>query len=155
MSMSESESHGRAGLVAFRYLDFSLYELERFFVVAALEMMSVAVGWQVYEITRRPLDLGLVGLAQFLPGIFLFLIAGQAADHYPRQRILQCCWVAFAGISALLLGFTLRGAFSRRLPSQQSRSAGRPPKPDSPGTPAAAVVPLRLPRPAVRRQLSP
>ena len=50
-----------------------------------------------------------MGLAQFLPGIFLFLVAGQTADRFPRQRILQCCYVGFAGISALLLGFTLRG----------------------------------------------
>src|SRR5229473_3198848 len=58
-----------AGRIAFTYPDFSIYQVARFFIVAALEMQSVAVGWQVYEITKRPLDLGLIGLAQFLPGV--------------------------------------------------------------------------------------
>src|SRR6266852_5008714 len=76
--------------------------LARFFIVLAGEMQSVAVGWQVYEITKRPLDLGLVGLAQFLPGIFLFLVAGHAADRIARQRILQTCCAAFSICSLLL-----------------------------------------------------
>src|SRR5579884_3445500 len=70
-------------------------------------MQSVAVGWQVYEITRRPLDLGLVGLAQFLPGICLFLIAGHTIDRVPRLRILKACFLAFSLCSALLLALTL------------------------------------------------
>jgi len=107
--MSESESHRRAGLAAFRHLDFTLYELERFFVVAALEMMSVAVGWQVYEITRRPLDLGLVGLAQFLPNVFLFLLAGHAADRFSRKNLLLICNLGFAICCALLIEITQRG----------------------------------------------
>jgi MFS family permease len=81
----------------------------RFLATIAGEMQAVAVAWQIYGITGRALDLGLVGLAQFLPGILLFLIAGQTADRYPRQRILQCCYVAFAGISTVLLGFTIHG----------------------------------------------
>jgi MFS family permease len=97
------------GRAAFRYAGFRYYMTSRMLVTVASEMQAVAVGWQIYALTGRALDLGLVGLAQFLPGIFLFLIAGQAADRYPRQRILQGCWIAFAGISALLLGFTLRG----------------------------------------------
>ena len=107
--MSESESHRRAGLAAFRHLDFTLYELERFFVVAALEMMSVAVGWQVYEITRRPLDLGLVGLAQFLPNVFLFLLAGHAADRFSRKNLLLICNLGFGICCALLIEITQRG----------------------------------------------
>jgi MFS family permease len=75
----------------------------------ASEMQAVAVGWQVYGLTHRALDLGLVGLAQFLPGILLFLPAGQTADRFPRQRILQACYVAFACVSALLLALTLHG----------------------------------------------
>jgi MFS family permease len=73
----------------------------------ASEMLAVAVGWQVYELTRRPLDLGLIGLAQFLPGVCLFLVAGHAADRIPRQRILQTCWASFAVCSLLLLAFSL------------------------------------------------
>jgi MFS family permease len=84
----------------------------RMLATIASEMQAVAVGWQIYSLTHRALDLGLVGLAQFLPGILLFLVAGQTADRFPRQRILQCCYVAFAAISALLLGLTLRGLTS-------------------------------------------
>jgi MFS family permease len=75
-------------------------------------MQCVAVGWQVYEITHRPLDLGLVGLAQFLPGILLFLIAGHTADRIARQRILQTCYAGFSVCSLLLLTFTLHGTGS-------------------------------------------
>ena len=73
--MSVPDSHGHAGLAAFRHINFTLYAAGRFCVVAALEMQSVAVGWQIYEITRRPLDLGYVGLAQFIPVIALFLVS--------------------------------------------------------------------------------
>ena len=107
--MSEPESHAHAGLSAFRHLDFMLYQLERFFVVAGLEILSVAVGWQVYEITRRPLDLGYVGLAQFLPNVFLFLLAGHAADRFSRKGILLLCNLAFALCCALLIVITVHG----------------------------------------------
>ena len=107
--MSQPESHAHAGLSAFRHLDFTLYQLERFFVVSGLEMLSVAVGWQVYEITRRPLDLGYVGLAQFLPNVFLFLLAGHAADRFNRKSILLLCNLAFAACYVLLIEITHRG----------------------------------------------
>ena len=98
-----------SGRAAFRYANFRYYMTARVFVTLASEMQAVAVGWQIYALTHRALDLGLVGLAQFLPGIVLFLVAGHAADRYRRQRILQCCYVAFAVVSALLLGLSLRG----------------------------------------------
>ena len=98
-----------AGRVAFGYPSFRFYMTARALVTVSTEMQAVAVGWQVYSITGKALDLGLVGLAQFLPGIFLFLIAGQTADRFPRRRILQCCYVGFAGVSTLLLAFTMRG----------------------------------------------
>lgn len=98
-----------AGRIAFTYPDFTVYALARGLIVVALEMQSVAVGWQVYEITKRPLDLGLVGLAQFLPGILLFLAAGHAADHFDRRRLLMWCYGGFALCSGLLLQISLRG----------------------------------------------
>src|ERR1035441_2027206 len=64
---------------AFRHPGFRLYMAARFLTAACSEMQAVAVAWQVYGMTHRPLDLGLVGLAQFLPGILLFLVVGQAA----------------------------------------------------------------------------
>lgn len=77
--------------------------MARFFIVVALEMQSVAVGWKVYEITERPLDLGYVGLAQFLPGFALFLFAGHAADIFDRRKLLMWVYAGFALCSALLL----------------------------------------------------
>jgi MFS family permease len=100
------------GTVAFRYPDFVFFQTARFIIVLALEMQSVAVGWQVYEITRRPLDLGLVGLAQFLPGILFMLASGHAADRFDRRRLLIICYAGFALCSGLLLGFSLRAAHS-------------------------------------------
>ena len=72
------------------------------------EMQAVAVGWQVYEITRRPLDLGLVGLAQFLPSILLFLVSGHAADRFNRRRLLIVCYCGFAVCFSLLLLITFQ-----------------------------------------------
>jgi MFS family permease len=100
--MPEPESHAHAGLSAFRYSNFTLFTVARFFLVAALEMQSVAVGWQIYEITRRPLDLGLVGLAQFLPVFLLFLPAGHAADRFNRKRLVLLCYIGFAVCYTLL-----------------------------------------------------
>jgi len=100
------ETKARAGLAVLRHSNFALYEAQRFLMVAALEMQSVAVGWQVYEITRRALDLGLVGLAQFLPNVFLFLVAGHAADRYSRKNLLFLCNVGFALCSLLLIAIT-------------------------------------------------
>ena len=98
--------------VAFNYPSFSLYQLARFCIVLATEMQSVAVGWQVYEITKRPLDLGLVGLAQFLPGVLLFLVSGHVADRYDRRKVVVACYAAFGGCSGLLLFSALRHTHS-------------------------------------------
>jgi MFS family permease len=112
--MSVSDSHGHAGLAAFRHLGFALYATGRFCVVAGLEMQSVAVGWQVYEITRRPLDLGYVGLAQFLPVVALFLVAGHVVDRFNRKTVLLLCTLGMAVCSALLIEITRVGAHSVR-----------------------------------------
>src|SRR5216683_2103040 len=112
--MSDLEASGHSGLAAFHHIDFTLYQLERFCIVAALEMLSVAVGWQVYEITRRPLDLGFVGLAQFLPNVFLFLLAGHAADRFSRKNLLMICNLGFALCCALLIEIAQHGTNSVR-----------------------------------------
>src|SRR5665213_2887505 len=101
--MATSSLLTNPGRVAFAYPDFLRYQIARFCIVTSLEMLSVAVGWQVYDITHRALDLGLVGLAQFLPGIFLFLVSGHTADRFDRRRLLIICYAGFALCSALLL----------------------------------------------------
>jgi MFS family permease len=104
MPKKTAESSSRT---AFRYPNFRYYLIARLLTTTSSEMQSVAVGWQMYEITHRPLDLGMVGLAQFLPGICLFLFAGHVADRIARQRILQTCTIGFSACSSLLLFFTL------------------------------------------------
>ncbi len=108
-TQTETTTDARA---AFRYSAFLKFQAARFFIVVATEMQAVAVGWQVYEITKRPLDLGLVGLAQFLPGIVLFLVSGHVADRFNRRNLLILCDVGFATCFTLLLAITLHGALS-------------------------------------------
>jgi len=93
----------RAGRVAFTHPGFVIFQSARFLLVCALEMQAVAVGWQVYEITKRPLDLGYVGLAQFLPGILLFPISGHTADRLERRTVISACYTGFAVCFGLLL----------------------------------------------------
>src|ERR1700691_5531607 len=101
-----NSSAGSPACVAFRYPNFRLYMTARFLSIVSSEMISVAVGWQIYALTHRPLDPGLVGLAQFAPGVLLFLIAGHTADRYSRQSILRVCYGAFTVCSAVLLALT-------------------------------------------------
>jgi MFS family permease len=102
----------RAGRIAFTHPDFVLFQIARFLIVAAVEMQAVAVGWQVYDITKRALDLGLVGLAQFLPGILLFLVSGHASDRFDRRKVLGTCYAGYALCSGLLLVIAERGVHS-------------------------------------------
>ena len=105
-------SDARAGRAAFTHPAFVLFQIARFMIVAAVEMQAVAVGWQVYEITKRPLDLGFVGLAQFLPGILLFPISGHASDRFERRHVLSTCYAGFGLCFALLLALTQHGLHS-------------------------------------------
>src|SRR6516164_8830800 len=102
----------RQSLAAFRYRDFTLYQSARLFTVLATEMQSVAVGWQVFEMTKRPLDLGYVGLAQFWPTIVLFLAAGHAADRFNRRNIVVLCYAGLGLGSTALFFLTVAGSRS-------------------------------------------
>jgi MFS family permease len=70
-------------------------------------MLVIAVGWQVYQITGNVLDLGLVGLSQFLPFLCLSLFAGHAADQFDRRWIIALCLLTFWVCAVLLLAFAL------------------------------------------------
>jgi MFS family permease len=110
--MADPENSKAAGRVAFRYPSFVLFQAARFSMVLAMEMQSVAVGWQVYEITKRPVDLGLVGLVQFLPGILLFLVSGHVADRYDRRNLIVFCYIGYGLSFGLLLLTAVRGVRS-------------------------------------------
>src|SRR5258705_6436232 len=96
-------------LAALRHRSFALFMAARFLATIAVQMEGVAVGWQVYALTRNPLDLGLIGLAQFLPFIVLVLPAGHVADRVNRRLILAMCYVVELLCAAMLLVFTLIG----------------------------------------------
>jgi MFS family permease len=85
---------------ALGYPDVRRYLTARFLVAVAVQMQTVAVGWQVFQITHNPFDLGLIGLSQFLPFIVLVLPAGQLSDRYDRRRIVLTCYL----IAALAAG---------------------------------------------------
>jgi MFS family permease len=70
----------------------------------AYQIAAVAVGWQIYALTHSALDLGLAGLAQFLPSALLMVPAGHVADRYPRNRVVQVCSMVEA-VSALFLAW--------------------------------------------------
>jgi MFS family permease len=101
---------GRAGGLGM----LRLFQLARFCVLTAMQMLSVAVGWQVYEITRAPISLGLVGLAQFLPMLGFSLLAGHVADRVDRRLVLVVCngilvvvALAFTRVHAVALVYAL------------------------------------------------
>ncbi len=85
-----------------RHRPFALFWSARICSSFAFQMQSVAIGWRVYALTGSALDLGLVGLAQFLPVALLTLAVGHVADRYDRRRIVAMCQVAEAAIAACL-----------------------------------------------------
>ena len=85
-----------------RHPSFRLYWAARVLSSGASQVLAIAVGWQVYALTGSTLQLGLIGLAQFLPMVLLTLPAGHAADRLDRRRVAQTCQAA-AGLGMLLL----------------------------------------------------
>ena len=92
---------------AFKSRDFRLYQTARLMVILGAEAQSVAVAWQVYAITHSALDLGYTGLALFLPGLFVMLAAGHAADRFDRRKIILLCYGLQAICTAVLLWLSM------------------------------------------------
>jgi MFS family permease len=97
-----------------RNREFTRFLTARLLATLAVQMQTVAVGWQVYAVTRDPFDLGLVGLSQFLPFVLLILPAGHLADSRDRRRILAACFALECLCALLLLVFAVRGLESAR-----------------------------------------
>ena len=97
-----------------RNREFTRFITARFLATLAVQMQTVAVGWQVYSVTRDPFDLGLVGLSQFLPFVLLILPAGHLADSRDRRRILATCFALECVCALLLLAFAVHGLESAR-----------------------------------------
>ena len=94
---------------ALRERDFALLFVTNMVTGLGAQMILVAVGWQVYAIHKDPLDLGLIGLMEFVPMLVLALPAGQLADAVPRRAIIAVALALEAGIALMLLVVTLAG----------------------------------------------
>ncbi len=88
---------------AFRHGPFLRFWIARFLATFSTQIVSVAVGWQVYDLTRDPFDLGLVGIVQFLPSLLLVLVTGAVADRFGRRLIMSLsAWLEAACALALM-----------------------------------------------------
>jgi MFS family permease len=106
--MSTPASAAQPSILAHR--PFALFWTGRVMATTGFQLQSVAVGWQVYELTGSALDLGLVGLAQFLPMLALTLVTGHVADRYDRRTILVVCQIVkILTAAAFALGSILGG----------------------------------------------
>ncbi len=102
----------RDPFAALRIVDFRLFILARFCVTLAIQIQGVVVGYQVYELTKDPLSLGLIGLAEAIPSITVSLYAGHVADVVKRKGIIVTCVLILLLCSSSLLFFTTNpGAF--------------------------------------------
>ncbi len=97
---------------AFESREFRLYQAARLLVILGAEAQSVAVAWQVYQITHSALSLGYTGLALFLPGLFFMLPAGHVADRYDKRGVILTCYGVQAVATAVLLWIALHPVHS-------------------------------------------
>lgn len=104
-----SPAHDR--YAAFRHKAFKIYWTARFLSAFSVQIVSVAVGWQIYDLTRDAFNLGLVGLMQFLPALLLVLVTGTAADRFGRRLIMSLSLALEGVITAFLLILSLFGLF--------------------------------------------
>ncbi len=100
-----------AGLL--RQPGFALFLASRILAQAAVQVVLVTVGWQLYELTGSALDLGLLGLVQFVPVLLLTLPAGDAADRWPRRMVVGACRLGTAA-TTLALGLGSLGGWLDR-----------------------------------------
>jgi MFS family permease len=125
MSVNTIEAAPDNARTLFRHPSFNYYFLGRGFSSFAYQISAVAMGWQVYAMTNSAFDLGMIGLAQFVPMAALTFFAGHAADRYDRNRVLQLCqamecvtaamlaWGSYAGwlnVHEIFIAATVLGA---------------------------------------------
>ena len=108
MSTGENPSVKHDAYAVLKVGDFRLFLTFRFFTTIAFQMQGLIVGWQMYELTKDPLALGLIGLAEALPNIATALFAGHAADRYNRKRIIVWFTLLFLVGTTLLFLFSIK-----------------------------------------------
>ncbi len=97
---------------AFRHPSYTRFFFARFLLSFSQQIVSVAVGWQMYDQTGSAIYLGLIGLVQFLPSLLLILVTGSVADRHNRRAIASICSLISALCTLALLLMTLTGTFS-------------------------------------------
>jgi MFS family permease len=97
---------------AFRHKAYKRFWTARLLISFATQIVSVAVGWLIYDLTRNPFDLGLVGIVQFMPSLLLFLMTGAVADRFGRRLIMGLAGCLEAACAIALLALTWSGAIS-------------------------------------------
>lgn len=97
---------------AFRHASYARFFVSRFFNSFSTQIVSVAVGWQMYDLTGDPFMLGLIGLVQFAPALLLILVTGSVADRYNRRMIMAVCLVVCTLCAAALLALTAFSLFA-------------------------------------------
>ncbi len=110
--MTDTAAGADSRFAAFSHPAYVRFWAARFMVTFATQVVSVAVGWQIYDLTRDPFDLGLVGLIQFAPALLLVLVTGAAADRYGRRLVMGLAVALEAACAAAILLLTLRGLTS-------------------------------------------
>ncbi|MBX3579143.1 MAG: MFS transporter [Rhizobiaceae bacterium] len=94
---------------AFRHAAFLKFWLARFLATFSTQIVSVAVGWQIYDLTRDPFDLGLVGVIQFLPSLLLVLVTGVVADRFGRRLVMGLAAMLEAACALALVLLSIHG----------------------------------------------
>lgn len=96
---------------AFRHSSYTRYFLSRFLTSFSTQIVSVAVAWQMYDVTRNPALLGWIGLVQFLPALLLVVVTGNAADRLGRRLVMGCAVLVMMSCAASILYMVLNGRF--------------------------------------------
>jgi MFS family permease len=96
---------------AFRHSSYTRYFLSRFLTSFSVQIVSVAVAWQMYDVTRNAALLGWIGLVQFLPALSLVVVTGNAADRLGRRMVMGCGALVMMAVAAGILVHVLGGHF--------------------------------------------
>lgn len=97
---------------AFRFPSYTRYFISRFFTSFSTQVLSVAIGWQIYDETRNPIWLGWIGLVQFLPALGLVVVTGNVADRLGRRFVMACAMLLMMTCAAAILYLALTGQFA-------------------------------------------
>lgn len=103
----------QSGESILRQPSFAKFWGARILSSTSFQMLSVAIGWQMYDLTHDAFSLGLVGLAQFIPMVLLTFVVGHVADSFDRRRIVYICLLIEAAIAGLLLYGNFDGSLGR------------------------------------------